>query len=175
MNWNDTVFALIDTRSFGNLWYWIVLAIVWSATGHRVLGVPWDMVVRARRQPGGAAMTDFAEMMRINVDRRLRLLHEAGLVLAGLAAFVLTSLALLAFVYGNALSQALFLLVFPLMLVAALSLRTARVIRDRALEGPALITAAGRLRLVIQLIAIASIFVTATWGMYQNISANALG
>lgn len=175
LDWHDSVFALIDMRSFGNIWYWIMLATVWSATGQRVLGVPWDMVLRARRQPDGAAMADFTRMIRINVDRRLRIFRQAGLVLAGLAAFALTSLSLLAVVYGNEFAQALLLLVAPLMLVAAITLRTARAIRAGDLAGPALVGAVQRLRLVIQVIAMVSIFVTAIWGMYQNISADALG
>ena len=162
-------------RSFSNLWYWIVLAVMWSSAGQRVLGVPWDMVIRARKTEDGEAMEDFSEMIRINVTRRLRIMREAGPVLAGLVAFVLTSLVLLAFVYGIEFAQALFLLAAPFTLVAALSLRLARAIRDRALGGLTLVKAVQRLRLQIQLIGMASIFVTAMWGMYQNISANVLG
>jgi len=175
LNWHDTVFELINMRSFSNLWYWIVLAVVWSSAGHRVLGVPWDMVIRARKTEDGEAMADFSEMIRINVNRRLRIVHEAGQVLAGLVAFVLTSLVLLAFVYGVEFAQAVFLLAFPVMLVTVLSLRTARAIRDRDLAGPALVKTVQRLRLQVQLIGMAAIFVTAMWGMYHNMSANVLG
>lgn len=162
-------------RSFSNLWYWIVLAVMWSSAGHRVLGVPWDMVIRAHKTESRGAMAEFSEMIRINVNRRLRIMHEAGPVLAGLVAFALTSLGLLAFVYGIEFAQAVFLLAFPFMLVTALSLRTARAIRDRDLDGPALVKAVQRLRLHIQLIGMTAIFVTAMWGMYQNMSANVLG
>ncbi len=44
------IFDLIDMRSFSNLWYWIALAVTWSSTSHWVLGVPFDMVLRARRK-----------------------------------------------------------------------------------------------------------------------------
>jgi len=73
-----TVFELINMRSFSNLWYWIVLAVVWSSAGQRVLGVPWDMVIRARKTEDGEALADFSEMVRINVNRRLRMMHESG-------------------------------------------------------------------------------------------------
>ena len=43
------VFELIDMRSFSNLWFWIALAVLWSSVSHWVLGVPWDMVMRARK------------------------------------------------------------------------------------------------------------------------------
>ena len=46
------IFEVIDMRSFSNLWYWIMLAVIWSSTSHWVLGVPHDMFIRARRQGG---------------------------------------------------------------------------------------------------------------------------
>lgn len=175
MTWYDTVFELINMRSFSNLWYWIALAVLWSSASHRVLGVPWDMVMRARKGQGDTAMTDFSEMVRINVTRMLHIAQDSGLVLTGLAAFVLTSLGVLAVGYGNEFAQALVLLAFPLMVVTGLSLRTASVIRERDLGGMALVKTVQRLRLYIQLIGMASIFVTALWGMYRNMSVNVLG
>lgn len=175
MNWYDTVFELINMRSFSNLWYWIVLAVVWTSVGQRVLGVPWDMILRARKTEGDEIMADVSELVRIHVNHRLRIAQETGLALAGLAAFVLTSLMLLAFVYAVEFAQAVFLLVFPLMLVSALSLRSAHALRDQDLDGLPLVKALQRLRLQIQLIGMASIFVTAMWGMYHNMSADVLG
>ncbi|MEC7258626.1 MAG: component of SufBCD complex, partial [Pseudomonadota bacterium] len=49
MDWYSSIFELIDMRSFSNLWFWIALAVTWSTTSHWVLGVPFDMVNRARR------------------------------------------------------------------------------------------------------------------------------
>lgn len=45
---------VIDFRSFSNLWFWIALAVMWSTASHWVMGVPWDLVQRARRQGGRA-------------------------------------------------------------------------------------------------------------------------
>ncbi|MEI4231735.1 component of SufBCD complex [Roseovarius sp. D22-M7] len=175
MDWQDTVFELINMRSFNNLWYWILLALVWSAAGQRVLDVPWDMVIRARRGQDAAAMADLSEMLRITVSRRLRIVDQSGPVLTGLAGFVVTSLALLAVLYGNEFAQAVLLLAGPLMGVAALSLRTARRIRDAGLDGPPLVKAVTRLRTQTQAIGMVAIFVTAMWGMYKNMNAYVLG
>lgn len=175
MTFLDNVFELIDLRSFSNLWFWIALAVTWSSASHWVLGVPWDMAMRARRSAGSEAMTDFEDMVRINTNRLLFVAHESGLILAGFVAFVLTSLALLGFVYDNEFSQALFMLGFPLTLVGLVSLRTARAIRDRGLVGEALIARLGQHRLVVQIIGMISIFVTAMWGMYQNLNLGVLG
>nr|MDJ0826631.1 component of SufBCD complex [Rhodobacter sp.] len=68
MNWYDTVFELIDMRSFSNLWYWIALAVLWSTSSHWILGVPFDLVQRASRY-GGEAEVDLTDLVRINVNR----------------------------------------------------------------------------------------------------------
>lgn len=175
MTWYTTIFELIDMRSFSNLWYWIALAVTWSTASHWVLGVPWDMAIRARRGRTPQAVMDFEDMVRIKTNRLLYVAGESGLLLAGLVAFMLTSLALLGFRYANEFAQALFFLVFPLTLVGGLSLHNARVIKERALAGPGLIRRLQWHRLITQVIGMLSIFVTVIWGMYQNITSHVLG
>ncbi|MGJ8597444.1 MAG: hypothetical protein ACSHW3_16395, partial [Sulfitobacter sp.] len=65
LDWYQTLFELIDMRSFSNLWFWIVLAVVWSTTSHYGLGVPYDMVLRAKRH-GGQTEIDLEDLVRIN-------------------------------------------------------------------------------------------------------------
>ncbi|MBE0453877.1 component of SufBCD complex [Roseovarius autotrophicus] len=175
MTFLDNVFELIDLRSFSNLWFWIALAVTWSTASHWVLGVPWDMALRARRSASPEAVSDFEDMVRINTNRILFVVRESGLIMAGLVGFTLTSLLLMGFVYDNEFSQALFLLGFPLTGVGLVSLRTARAIRREAPNGEALIARLGRHRLVVQIIGMVSIFVTAMWGMYQNMNLGVLG
>ena len=55
MNGTDSLFSTIDLRSFSNLWFWLMLAVAWSNVTHFVMGVPFDMVQRAKRK-GGAAL-----------------------------------------------------------------------------------------------------------------------
>ncbi len=56
-----TIFSRSSTcGSFSNLWYWIALAVMWSSTSHWVLGVPYDMIQRARRE-GGQAEADLED------------------------------------------------------------------------------------------------------------------
>lgn len=175
MDLYDTVFELIDMRSFSNLWFWIALAVTWSSASHWVLGVPWDMAIRARKGRSAQAMTDFEDMVRININRLLYLVQESGLLMAGITAFILTTLVLLGFVYHNEFAQALFLLGFPLLLVWGLSVRMAQRIAVQGWTGAALIKRLQTHRLIIQVIGMVSIFVTAMWGMYQNMNANILG
>ena len=174
MDWYQTLFELIDMRSFSNLWFWIVLAVVWSTASHWVLGVPYDMVLRARRH-GGQAEVDLEDMVRINGNRLLYIAQVSGLWLAGFACFFLTMLVLLGFVYAFEFAQAVFLLAFPMSMVGALSLSTARLIQQEGATGEQLIKRLNRHRTYTQIIGMISIFVTALWGMYQNVTLGPLG
>ncbi len=174
MDWYQTIFELIELRSFSNLWFWIALAVLWSTTSHWVLGVPFDMVLRAKRQ-GGQALVDLEDMVRINVNRLLYIGQVSGLWLAGFACFFLTMLALLGFYYRVEFAQAVFLLGFPLSMVGMLSLSTARLIQADDEMGETVIRRLHRHRLYTQIIGMISIFVTALWGMYQNLAIGPLG
>ena len=165
----STLSEAINLRSFSNLWYWIMLAVLWSSTSHWVLGVPYDMVVRAASQ-GGQAETDLNDIVRINVNRLLYIAHVSGLWIIGFGAFFLTLLGLTGFVYGFQLSQAVFLLACPMFVVGLLSFRTARRLRRDAPTAAALHKVLHRHRLAVQAIGVVSIFITALWGMYQNLS-----
>jgi hypothetical protein len=151
-----------------------VLAVVWSTTSHYGLGVPFDMVLRAKRH-GGQTEVDLEDLVRINTNRLLFIAKMSGLWIAGFACFFLTMLALRGFVYGNELSQSLILLGFPLSLVGMVSLSTARLIDAEQARGEQLFKRLTRHRIYTQIIGMVSIFVTAMWGMYQNMTLGPLG
>ncbi|WP_439111167.1 component of SufBCD complex [Lentibacter sp.] len=174
MDWYSTVFELIDMRSFSNLWFWIALAVMWSTASHWVLGVPWDMILRAQRQ-SDQYDTDLHDIVRINTNRLLNIANVSGLWLLGFGCFFLTLLGLLGFVYRFEFAQAVFLLGFPMSLVGASALSTARLIREEDATGARLYQLLGRQRMITQVIGMLSIFVTALWGMYQNLTYGALG
>jgi hypothetical protein len=170
----DSVFTLIDLRSFSNLWFWIVLATAWSVASHYVLGVPFDMVMRARRQ-GGAAMADLEAMVDLQLRRRAGIISSGGVLLVGLWAGVLTFTALLGFWYRIEFAQAVTLLIVPLTLVMVLSLRLSARLRTEQPRDEALTRRLTWHRLTIQVIGVLSILVTALWGMWHNLSLNVLG
>jgi hypothetical protein len=173
LDWTTTVFEVIDMRSFSNLWYWLVLAAIWSTTSHWVLGVPYDMIQRARKN-GGIAQEHLETITMINVERILYIGRVSGLWLLGLTSFLLTGLGLLAFAYDVEFAQALFLIAMPMTLVGALSLSTARLIETHNPSGAALHKRLFRHRLYTQIIGMISIFVTAMYGMYVNFSTSPL-
>lgn len=174
MDWYQTVFELIDMRSFSNLWYWIVLAVLWSTASHWVLGVPFDMVLRAKRT-GGQAEEDMVSIVNVNV-RRLQYIGEvAGVWIIAIGSALLTTLGILGFVYWMEFAQAIFLLAFPMSVVGLLSLRVARLIIQKEDDAEAMRQRLTRHRLHTQLIGVVSIFVTSLWGMAQNMAIGPLG
>lgn len=167
MDWSQALIEVIDFGSFSALWYWIVVAMTWSMASHWVLGVPFDMVVRARRQKG-AALEDLEALVAINARRLLGFVGPSGIWIAGIATFLHTVLAVVGFWYRVELAQAVFLILFPLSVVGALSLGAAVRIAREAPRGEALCRALLRQRVATQGIGVVAIFVTATWGMFQN-------
>lgn len=128
----DGLLPLLDTRSFASLWYWLALAIVWSVSTRGVLGVPPDVIARARTRAAAEGQSDPAPEALVLLDwlsltvPRMRLSGREGAGLLGVAMFGLTVLALLGFRYGFELPQALSLLLMPLALLALVRLRLAR-------------------------------------------------
>lgn len=164
---------LIDLRSFSNLWYWIGLAVLWSCLSYWVLGVPYDLITKAERQ-GGAALADLETALGIQVRRLLDTVERAGLLLTVTMSCALTMLFLLGFVYRVEFCQAVFLMLFPAVLILLWNLHTARRIAAgdiAAQELPGLLL---RKRMGIQLLGVMFILVTTLWGMYQNIAIGIL-
>ncbi|TMV08636.1 component of SufBCD complex [Ruegeria sediminis] len=174
MDWYTSIFELIDLRSFSNLWFWIAVAVLWSSASHWVLGVPYDMIQRARRV-GGQAEADLLDIVRIHVNRVLYIIEVSGVWLLAIVCFLLSMLAMLGFYYSIEFAQAVFLMAFPMSLVALLNLSFARRIRRQEPKLEIVAKLLLRCRLYVQLIGIVSIFVTSLWGMYQNLSIGVLG
>ncbi|EAR52266.1 hypothetical protein OG2516_02479 [Oceanicola granulosus HTCC2516] len=173
MSWTQTIFEVIDMRSFSNLWFWIALAVVWSTASHWILGVPFDMLTRAKRH-GGQAQADLESVVYIMASRILYITEVSGMLLLGFLSFALTALAVLGFVYDVEFAQALFLIGLPMSGVGALSMHTARGIVTEQLRGEALHRRLIRHRQIVQAIGVLAIFVTAMWGMWQNLDRSYL-
>lgn len=160
-------------RSFSNLWFWIVLAVMWSSTSYWVLGVPFDMIQQARRD-GGHVQQDLEDLVRINTSRLLMMVDRSGVVGVALLCFWGTGVALLGFYYDVEFAQALFLLLAPLTLVVWQSIRVSRRIAAGGMDAEALHRTLIRHRRVTQLIGMLSITVTALYGTWQNVNVSIL-
>ncbi|WP_341235519.1 component of SufBCD complex [uncultured Sulfitobacter sp.] len=174
MDLYQTILEVIDMRSFSNLWYWIVLAVVWSSASHWVLGVPYDLVLRARRY-GEQTQVDLEDLVRINVNRTLYIAQVSGILILAFVSFVLTVLFILAMFYNVEFAQAVLFLAFPLSIIAMLNVSTAQQIFEESAKGELLYKRLSRHRLYTQIIGIISIFVTSIWGMYQNLYVGPFG
>ncbi len=174
MNLYQVLFELIDMRSFSNLWYWIMLAVMWSSASHWVLGVPYDLITRARKT-GGALQDDLEQLVRINCNRMLYIASMAGLVMVAFLCFFLTAMLVLAVYYQIEFAQAVLFLLVPMSMLTALSMRTAGLIRAGEDRGDALYRRLHRHRIATQGLGMVSIFVTSLFGMYQNMQIGALG
>lgn len=175
MDWYETVFEVIDMRSFSNLWYWIALAVLWSSVSHWVIGVPFDMIIRARRQNDEDALADLHDLVRVNVQRILYIVETSGswILLFGSAMF--TGLLLLAVFYDVEFAQAVLLLVGPMGILGAQSVWTSRKIRANGDQGDVLIRRLMKHRFLTQMIGVLSIFATAMFGMFKNLYVGPLG
>ena len=114
VDWYQIIFELIDMRSFSNLWYWIMLAVMWSSSSHWVLGVPFDLISRARRQ-GGEAQQDLEALVRINITRLLYIARTSGIWLIAFLCFILSALLVLAVYYQIEFAQAVLFLLVPML------------------------------------------------------------
>lgn len=160
-------------RSFSNLWFWIVLAVMWSLASYWVLGVPFDMIQQARRE-GGQVQQDMEDLVRIKTGRLLMLVERSGAVGVALLCFWGSGLALLGFYYDVEFAQALFLLLAPLMLVTWQSVRVSRRLRDEVGDAETLHRTLIRHRRMTQVIGMLSICVTALYGTWQNVNLSIL-
>ena len=164
---------VIDTRSFSNLWYWIVLVVYWSMSSQRVVGVPFDLILRARRQ-GGQAEADMEAMVAINVRRFLGISRTAAVPMFAILSFVLTVLLTLAIFYRSQFAQAVLFLFCPMIFVSWLSLRTALLIEAVDKNGVALYRRLILHRRQVQMVGLLAIMITALFGMYQNMNISVL-
>ena len=174
MSMYQVLFELIDMRSFSNLWYWIMLAVMWSSASHWVLGVPFDVISRARRH-GGEMQHDLETLVRINTGRMLYIARTAGVWLVAFLFFLITVLMVLGVWYRVEFAQAVLFLLVPMSILSLLSLRTAGLIEAGENEGDALHRRLIRHRISTQALGMVSIFITSMFGMYANLYIGVLG
>ncbi|MDQ2065430.1 component of SufBCD complex [Xinfangfangia sp. CPCC 101601] len=173
MDFYRTLSEVIDMRSFSNLWYWIALAVLWSSSSHWVLGVPFDMIQRARRL-GGQTEMDLEALVAINTRRFLGISRTAAVPIFVVLSFMLSCLLLLAIWYRMEFAQAVLFLLVPMIFIGWLSLRSALKIEGGETSGPALYRRLLIHRRLVQVVGLVSIFITSMFGMYQNMNLSIL-
>lgn len=167
------LFDLIETNSLSNIWFWLLLAVTWSTASHWVLGVPFDLVSRARRE-GGITEDRVLMILDVNLQRLSYIRRVAGALMIGMFSFFLTVFGILGFVYRFEFFQAMFLLAFPFVFVGLLSLRAAHILNQAEAypRGEELYRFFRNHRLVVQFIGLVTIFFTSIWGMLVTITVS---
>jgi hypothetical protein len=146
------VFATFDYASFFSIWYWILTVTTWAQVCHRTLGVPYDMILRAERQPAVAAEVD--ALAAIGAARVAAIHRALGIWLAALIGFVLAVLGFLGYVAWIEAAQAAMLLLLPLAVVSIETARLALLVEASGMRGAALRRSLARRRAWNQVIAI---------------------
>ena len=127
------MFQTFAAASFQSIWYWVLHVVVWTLACYRTLGVPHDMLLRARRVPEAAAKVDI--LARLSSERIGGIHDRYGVPIAAAAGFALAGLAALGFSTGIEAAQAGFALLMPFIVVSYSKLRLALAIRRRGIAG----------------------------------------
>lgn len=143
---------LIASASFDSVWYWVLQVVVWTLVCYRTLGVPHDMLIRARREPAVAERV--ALLAGLSAERLGGIYDLAGAAFAAVAGFVLAALAALGFLSGLEGAQAAFVLLLPLAVIAYSKVRLALFVRGRKMARPRLVLILARRRFWHQAIAV---------------------
>jgi len=160
------VFQSFAAAGFQSIWYWVLHVVVWTLACYRTLGVPHDMLLRARRVPEIAARVDV--LAHLTSERIGGIFDSAGVPIAAGAGFVLATLAALGFVSGLEVAQAAFVLLLPLAAIGYSKLRLALFLRRRRIVGPRLVLMLARRRVWHQLIAVLAMLgaVAVAWALH---------
>lgn len=170
MDWTLALVRLIELETFVSVWYWLAVIVTWSVASNWLIGVPFDMLFRARKL-GEAEIADLEALVDINVRRIVATNDIFAAAFAGLIAFGLSALTVMSFAYRFELAQGLLALAAPLTLVVMVNMRLAHQLHAAPLEGRALVRKLFAVRLWTQIIGMISLFFTAMYGMYYAISA----
>ncbi len=162
------LFEIFAAASFQSIWYWVLHVVVWTLACYRTLGVPHDMLLRARRLPEIEARVD--TLARLASERMGGIHDRAGVPLAGVAGFALAALAAIGFASHIEFAQAAFLILLPLSLILYSKLRLALAIRRHGMAGPELLLALARRRMWHQFIGILAMLAAAVLALGLHVS-----
>lgn len=125
------ILTILDSRSFGSIWFWLLLTLAWTLAGRRIAGVPAEVLaaIGKPQSPDDAASMLLLDWLSLTLPRR-RMGHAEAAVLLGVSAFVGTALFVLGFFYGLEMAQALVLLLLPFGLLFAADIRLSRRLFD---------------------------------------------
>lgn len=180
----DSLIGFLDSRSFGTIWYWLVVIFTWSLTGRSVIGVPTEIVTRARAaladgQQDAPVVLHLLDWLSL-VLPRWQIGAREGAVFLALTGFLLSSLAIMGIGYALELALASFLLLLPFAILFWMRVLLARRLMPllKAAEQGAqpIADAAAEVvrrmvihRRLVTALSMAAVAVTAIWGALWSV------
>jgi hypothetical protein len=160
------VYQAYGIASLDSFWDWVLCILTWGFVCNRTLGVPHDMVRRARRAPEVAEKVD---MLALITSQRIGGIYDrAGVLIGAGTGFALAALGIAGFKLGLELAKAMFLLAFPLTIVAYSTLRLALSVRQYPPTGARLWRSLGLRRFWHTVIALVGLMFTASLAVVEH-------
>lgn len=159
----DHLMTVLDFSAFDAVWYWVLLALLWSHWTQTTLGAPLAMIRRAQ-MGDKAALADLAQLCDIHARDLRGLTAQLGAVMVTGVGVILGFLAALGFVYQSPLAQSVFFLVMPAVGVGYFRSRLAQ--RWPMVAPQDQVATLLRHRRRVQLFGACLIFFTAIWGVF---------
>lgn len=161
---------LLDFQTFDSLWYWMAVMVTFAVASNWLLGVPFDVLFRARKLDA-PHLADLEALVDVNVRRIVEINAYLGVAITVMVAFSLSVLVVLSMFYRVELAQGLLALAAPLTLIMVMNMRLAHQLNAAPLHGRELVQRLFRVRLWTQVVSMIALFFTAMYGMYAVISA----
>lgn len=149
------MFTIFGTASFQNIWYWAFSVLAWTVATQRTLGVPYDMLLRAKHDPDEVPRVEW--LAHHAAERVNAVYGRAGTAIAAAVGFLLAGLFVFGFFSRYEIARAAFVLALPLAMIGYSTLRLALSVEKHDLRGNGLVTVLARRRFWHQVVAVLAI------------------
>lgn len=144
----------------------MIVIIEWSVLTYFIHGVPVNTIMRSRKHP--EALADMHGMFELYRRRWMRSIPSDASVPLGFAAFIFAGMAVLGFRFNVELAQAVFGLLFPIVIVVWMNSRRLKTSFHYDLSEHNLRRFLLGTRRRIQSFGLFWVFILSIWGTYQN-------
>jgi hypothetical protein len=124
---------IMTANGFNNLWYWLLVSVIWVRAIRWSMGIP-SYMMRAARGGDEQAKVDALGLMDISIRTATREFNQFGTALVLLTCFVMASFATMGFWNDVAVLQGLFFIGFPIVVLGGLELKLSYRLQKQPVE-----------------------------------------
>ena len=124
----------LNANSFNNVWFWVLVSIIWVKTVNFTFGVTISQIQKAQLS-GGTALIDIETIILINSRLSTEYIDKFGLWIISISMFLLSAFATLGFWFSYELMQASTFLLILLYYSYISTFSLASKIKKRKLSG----------------------------------------